>query len=113
MTHSTPQPLPDDEIVRDLGQGAPRRGFIETEARAVAAEIGLDLDVAEFDVDAFRRGMDVELEHGMRDPETNVTNDDPKITGMIAWAHLKELPDYYERLEAMERVAEGGTLFLP
>ena len=55
--------------------------------------------------------MNVELEHGSRDPETNVTNDDPVITGKIAWAHLKELPDYYERLEAMEAGEEDANPF--
>jgi len=80
----------------------------EAEARAVAAEIGLDLDAAAFGADAFRRGMEVEFEHGSHDPETDVTHDDPLITGKIAWAHLKEFPDYYERLDAMEREAETG-----
>ena len=51
-------------------------------------------------------GMKVELEHGKRFPETNVSNDDPLITGKIAWAHLKEFPDYYTRLEKMEKEAE-------
>lgn len=82
--------------------------FTEVEARAVASRIGLDLDAAPFDVESFRRGMEVELEHGSHDPETDVTHDDPLITGKIAWAHLKELPDYYERLDAMERDAEEG-----
>ena len=50
--------------------------------------------------------MEVELEHGARDPETNVTNDDPLITGKIAWAHLREFPDYYDRLAVMEAEAE-------
>ncbi len=51
--------------------------------------------------------MDVELEHGLRDSETNVTNDDVLTTGKIAWAHLKEFPDYYDRLEQMEEEAEA------
>ena len=59
-----------------------------------------------FDVEQFRRGMEVELEHGSHDPQTNVTNDDPVITGKIAWAHLREMPDYYDRLAAMEAEAE-------
>ena len=50
--------------------------------------------------------MDVELEHGTRDPWTNVTNDDPIMTGKIALAHLNEFPDYYDRLEEMEEAAE-------
>ena len=79
-----------------------RAGFSEAQARAVADEIGLDFGRAAFDVDRFRRGMVVELEHGRRDPETNVTDDDPIMTGKIAWAHLKESPEYYERLAAIE-----------
>ncbi len=57
-------------------------------------------------MDQFRRGMDVELEHGSRDPATNVTNDDPLMTGKIALAHLNEFTDYYDRLEKMESEAE-------
>jgi Protein of unknown function (DUF5661) len=82
----------------------------EKQARVVAVEIGLDLDTAAFDVEAFRRGMQVEFEHGTHDPETNVTDDDPKITGKIAWAHLKEFPDYYVRLDKMELEAESDPL---
>jgi hypothetical protein len=51
--------------------------------------------------------MEIELEHGRRDPLTDVTDDDPLITVRIAWAHLKEFPDYYDRLARMEAEAEG------
>jgi hypothetical protein len=51
-------------------------------------------------------GLEVELEHGARDTQTNVTNDDALITGKIALAHLKEFPDYYTRLSAMEKEAD-------
>lgn len=85
----------------------PRRGFNQEQARAAAAEVGLDLTTAEFDVEQLRRGMEVELEHGRRDPLTDVTDDDPLITVRIAWAHLKEFPDYYDRLARMEAEAEG------
>lgn len=61
----------------------------------------------EFDVDQFRRGMAVELEHGLRDPATNVTDDDLFLTAKIALAHLNEFPDYYDRLEEMEEEAEA------
>ncbi len=88
------------------GTGA-QDGFTTEQARAVAATIGLDLEASAFGVEAFRRGMEVELEHGSHDPETNVTNDDPALTGKIAWAHLKEMPDYYERLDAMEGNEDG------
>lgn len=85
-----------------------RARFTEQEAAEVAARIGIEFAEVPFDLDQFRRGMDVELEHGANDPETNVTGDDEIATGKIAWAHLKELPDYYDRLEEMERAAESG-----
>jgi hypothetical protein len=85
-----------------------RIGFGMEQAMAVATELGIDFDVTPFTPEQFRRGMEVELEHGRRDPITDVTHDDPIITGKIAWAHLREMSDYYERLDAMEREAEGG-----
>jgi hypothetical protein len=75
--------------------------------RDVAARIGLDFEKAAFTIDDLVRGMEVEMEHGSRDPRTNVTGDDPVITAKIAWAHLLELPDYYDRLEKMEAAAEA------
>jgi len=57
--------------------------------------------------DQFRRGLEVELEHGARDPQTNVTNNDMDLTGKIAWAHLKEFPDYYTRLDRLETEADA------
>ena len=74
------------------------------EARRVGDEIGVDWD--RFDLEQFRAGMDVELEHGAHDPQTDVTGDDPIITGKIALAHMKEFPDYYVRLERMEEEAK-------
>jgi hypothetical protein len=74
------------------------------EARRVGDEIGVDWE--RFDLEQFRAGMDVELEHGSHDPQTNVTDDDPIVTGKIALAHMKEFPDYYVRLAEMEREAE-------
>jgi hypothetical protein len=76
--------------------------FTAAEARQVGEQIGIDWASAPFDVEQFRMGMDVELEHGLHDPATNVTNDDPITTGKIALAHLNEFPDYYTRLERME-----------
>ncbi len=72
----------------------------------------LGIDWSKFDVDQFRRGMDIEFEHGTHDPRTNVTNDDPLTTGKIALAHLNEFPDYYTRLEKLEEEAKKfyGTL---
>lgn len=80
--------------------------FTEAAARDLGIRIGIDWATSPFDVRQFRSGLDVELEHGARDPQTNVTDDDPILTAKIAWAHLKELPDYYTRLVAMEREAE-------
>jgi hypothetical protein len=74
------------------------------EAQRVGDEIGVDW--SRFDLEQFRRGMDVEFEHGSHDPQTDVTGDDPIVTGKIALAHMKEFPDYYERLARMEAEAE-------
>ena len=81
--------------------------FTAEDARRVGAEIGIEWDSAPFDVEQFRMGMDVELEHGLHDAATNVTDSDPIVTGKIALAHLNEFPDYYTRLEKMEREAEA------
>ena len=73
-----------------------------------AKEIGemLGINWSKFNIEQFRMGMDVELEHGTIDPLTNVTDNDPLVTGKIALAHLTEYPDYYSRLEKMEIEAE-------
>ncbi len=83
-----------------------RRSFTAEEARRVGEEIGIDWATAPFDVEQFRSGMDVELEHGLHDPATNVTDDEPSVTARIALAHLNEFPDYYTRLERMEEEAK-------
>jgi hypothetical protein len=85
---------------------AARAHFSADAARRVGAEIGIDWDSAPFDLEQFRSGMDVELEHGRHDPATNVTDDDPLLTGKIALAHLNEFSDYYTRLERMEEQAK-------
>jgi hypothetical protein len=75
--------------------------FTSEEARAIGERIGIDF--AEFDLEQFRLGLAVELEHGsLWGDSTNVTHDDPDVTGRIVWAHLKEIPDYYTRLQKME-----------
>ena len=81
-----------------------KKSFTAEQAKMIGEQLGIDW--SKFDVEQFRMGMDVELEHGLHDPETNVTNDDPLITGKIALAHLKEFPDYYTRLAKMEDEAE-------
>ncbi len=75
------------------------------EAERIGAWLGVDW--AQVDPDQFRRGMEVEFEHGSRDPATDVTHDDPVLTGKIAWAHLKEFPDYYTRLDRLEAEADA------
>lgn len=81
-----------------------KKHFSSKEAKEVGESIGIKWD--KFDIEQFRRGMDVELEHGTEDSITNVTNDDPLMTGKIALAHLNEFPDYYTRLDKMEDEAE-------
>lgn len=78
--------------------------FTAEEAKEIGEKLGIKWD--KFDVDQFRRGMNVELEHGTVDPNTNISNDDALITGKIALAHLNEMPDYYDRLEKMEEEGE-------
>jgi hypothetical protein len=81
-----------------------KKKFSPDEAKQIGAALGIDWQA--FDVEQFRMGLEVELEHGARDPQTNVTNDDPLTTGKIALAHLKEFPDYYTRLKALETEAD-------
>lgn len=81
-----------------------KKVFSAEQAKTIGEKLGIDW--SKFDVEQFRMGMDVELEHGLHDSETNVTGDDPVVTGKIALAHLKEFPDYYTRLEKMEKEAE-------
>lgn len=80
--------------------------FTGDEAKSIGEELGIDW--SRFDVEQFRMGLDVELEHGLVDPHTNVTDDDPIMTGKIALAHLNEFADYYTRLYDMEEEAEKG-----
>ena len=82
-----------------------RQTISPEEAQTVGAR--LNLSWQEFDLEQFRQGMEVELEHGTRDSQTNVTNDDLLTTGKIALAHLKEFPDYYVRLEKLEEEAKA------
>jgi uncharacterized protein DUF5661 len=81
-----------------------KKHFTVEQAREIGDKLGIDW--SHFDVEQFRMGLDIELEHGLHDPATNVTGDDPILTGKIALAHLKEFADYYTRLEKMERDAE-------
>lgn len=82
-----------------------KRKVSADEAKQVGAALGVNW--ARIDPEQFRRGLEVEFEHGAHDPQTNVTNDDPLLTGKIAWAHLKEFPDYYTRLDKLEAEADA------
>ena len=80
--------------------------FTLEDARRIGTELGIDWETSPFGPGQYLLGLEVELEHGAHDPETNVTDDDDLTTGKIAWAHLKEMPDYYTRLAVMEAEAE-------
>lgn len=82
-----------------------KRELSTDEARSIGTQ--LKIDWSKIDIEQFRRGLEVELEHGSIDPETNVTDDNLLITGKIAWAHLKEIRDYYNWLDKMEIDAES------
>jgi hypothetical protein len=81
--------------------------FSIEEARKIGETLGIDWASSPFDVEQFLAGLRVELEHGRRDPQTDVTHNDPITTGKIALAHLNEFPDYYARLAKMEKEAES------
>ncbi len=84
---------------------ANKREFTTEEARRIGDQIGVDWN--KFNIEEFRMGLAVELEHGSHDDQTNVTGNDEIATGKIALAHLKEIRDYYTRLLAMEKDAEA------
>ena len=83
---------------------SPKRVFTDEEAKSIGDTLGIDW--AEVKLAEFQSGLAVELEHGTRDLETNVTNDDELLTGKIALAHLREFPDYYTRLDRLEKEAD-------
>jgi hypothetical protein len=83
---------------------SPKKVFTTKKAKEIGDALGINW--SKFDVEQFRMGMDVELEHGTENSVTNVTNDDPLMTGKIALAHLNEFPDYYSRLLELEKEAE-------
>ena len=81
----------------------PKNEFLMEEAKIIGLKLGIDW--RKFDVDQFRRGLNIELEHGKIHTDTNVSNDESLVTGKIALAHLNEFPDYYDRLEKLEKEA--------
>jgi hypothetical protein len=84
----------------------PGRNFTVAEARRIGELVGIDWDAAPFDAEQLRRRLEVELEHGLQDPSTNVPDVNPVVTAKIALAHLNEFADYYTRLERMEDEAK-------
>jgi hypothetical protein len=84
-----------------------KQHFTTEQAREIGDKLGVDW--IRFNVEQFRMGLDVELEHGMIDPSTNVTGNGPILTGKIALAHLNEFADYYTRLDKMEQEAKKGS----
>ena len=82
--------------------------FTKDDAKRIGESLGIDW--TRFDIEQFRMGLDVELEHGSHEFSTNVTNDDEITTGKIALAHLNEFPDYYTRLQKMESQAKEEQL---
>lgn len=81
-----------------------KKNFSSEEAKQIGEE--LSIDWKKVNIEQFRKGLEVELEHGVISPKTNVTNDDPLLTGKIALAHLNEFPDYYTRLSILETEAK-------
>lgn len=82
--------------------------FDANDASKALERAGIDISNERYTVDDVATGMNVELEHGRRFPDLDVTGDDPVVTAKIALAHLREFPDYYDRLEVMEREAEAA-----
>ena len=81
-----------------------KKKFNLHQAKAIGEQLGIRWD--KFDLEQFRAGLGVELEHGTANPTTNVTNDDSLMTGKIALAHLTEFPDYYTSLAKLEEEAK-------
>ena len=81
--------------------------FTRDDAARALDRAGIDISNERYSIEDVAIGMSVEAEHGTRFPDLDVTGDDPVITAKIALAHLREFPDYYERLEVMEREAEA------
>lgn len=84
-----------------------KMSFTIDEAREIAKKLKVDFSKEKFDLNQFTMGLNVELEHGTKFPNTNVTNNDPILTGKIALAHLMEFPDYYTRLKKLENEAKS------
>jgi len=79
-----------------------KKHFIIKEAKGISKKLKIDWSKVKYKIEQFRHGMDIELEHGRIDKNTNVTNDNALMTGKITLAHLNEFPDYYNRLDKLE-----------
>lgn len=79
---------------------------MNSQTKLIGEKIGIDWEKAQFTVDDLSKGIQVELEHGTQDPQTNVTDNNLETTAKIAWAHLKEDPEYYKKLAKMEKSSE-------
>ncbi|WP_233522710.1 DUF5661 family protein [Peribacillus glennii] len=93
-------------VYRLKNNGSVKTSFSKAEAAAIALLLGINFNKSKFDLDQFWMGVNTELEHGKQSSQTNVTGDDPIITGKIALAHLNEFPDYYKRLKLLEEEAK-------
>ena len=87
-------------ISRYLKEATSKKSFTVEEAKEIGEKLGIDWK--SFDVEQYTMGLNVELEHGTKSPATNVTDDDPIMTGKIALAHLNEFPTYYTALKKMD-----------
>jgi len=92
--------------INNIFEETKKKSFTTEQAQAIGDKLGLKWD--KFDVEEFRKGLDIELEHGTISPETNITDDDETMTAKITLAHLNEIPDYNTRLLAMEAEAKKG-----
>jgi hypothetical protein len=101
-TGNKPRRLDENRERKQIGSNTFELKSIDKDrAQRIGRSIGIDFD--KYNLDQFTRGINVEREHGSRDPETDVIGDDPFAAGKIAWAHLKEVPDYYTKLEMVEK----------
>jgi hypothetical protein len=82
-----------------------KKFFTLAQAKTIGEQLGIRWD--KFDLEQFRASLGVELEHGAINQTTDVTNDNPLLTGKIALAHLTEFPDYYTRLAKMGKEAKS------
>ena len=108
-----PEYITADEVKRVCKEIGLRDWSEITDPTVSAEEASTILDIVNtqgmnIPLEAFRKGLEVELEHGTRFEDANVTNNHPILTGKIVIAHLKETMDYYERIDVAEM--EGDLL---